>query len=54
VTSGQSVAEEFRSESRLTAAYLIVAHVALFIGVVLGLFKRSNTLASTSARWSSR
>ena len=37
--SGQTAAEEFRSENRLTAAYLIVAHVALFIGVVLGLFQ---------------
>jgi cytochrome c oxidase subunit 1 len=39
MTSGQSAAGEFTSENRLTAAYLIVAHVALFFGVVLGLFQ---------------
>jgi heme/copper-type cytochrome/quinol oxidase subunit 1 len=39
MTSDQSAIEQFRSENRLTAAYLIVAHVALFIGVVLGLFQ---------------
>jgi cytochrome c oxidase subunit 1 len=39
MVSGQSAAEGFKSENRLTAAYLIVAHVALFVGVVLGLFQ---------------
>jgi hypothetical protein len=39
MTNGQTAAEKFRSENRLTAAYLTVAHVALFIGVVLGLFQ---------------
>ena len=36
---GESAAEGFRSEHRLTAAYLGIAHVALLIGVVLGLFQ---------------
>jgi cytochrome c oxidase subunit 1 len=39
MTSAQSAVGEFKSENRLTAAYLIVAHAALFIGVILGLFQ---------------
>jgi cytochrome c oxidase subunit 1 len=39
MTSDRIAAAEFTSEKRLTAAYLMVAHVALFIGVVLGLFQ---------------
>jgi cytochrome c oxidase subunit 1 len=34
--SGQNAAYDFASENRLTVAYLIVAHVALFLGVLLG------------------
>lgn len=34
--SSQSAAHDFRAENRLTVAYLTVAHVALFIGVILG------------------
>ena len=36
---GPNAVEEFRSERRLTPAYLIIAHVALVIVVVLALFQ---------------
>jgi cytochrome c oxidase subunit I len=39
MTSSRNDAAEFKAENRLTAAYLLVAHVALFIGVVLGFFQ---------------
>jgi cytochrome c oxidase subunit 1 len=37
--TGDNAASGYTAENRLTAAYLTVAHVALFIGVILGFFQ---------------